>query len=61
MGTHSLHKHVNLSIFCVSVVDTYNVATQSLDYEENSRVFFLCALSEYSIDNDLGSSITRPS
>ena len=48
-----------LSIFGVSVVETYNVATQFLAYEDTSHVFFY-ALSEWMIDNDLYLSPTRP-
>ena len=43
--THSWDRHVIMSIFRVSVVDTYNVATQSLYYEDTSHLFF-CNLDE---------------
>ena len=59
LGTHSWGRRVNLSIFSVSVVDTYNVATQSLAYEETSHVLF-CALAEEMTDNNLDSRPTRP-
>ena len=39
LGTHNLD-HVNLSVFGVSVVDTYNFATQYLSYENTSRLLF---------------------
>ena len=45
LGTHNWGWCVNLSIFCVSIVDTYNVSTQLLAYEETSCVLF-CALYE---------------
>ena len=41
----SWEKRANLRIFGVSVVDTYNVATQSLYYEDTSHLFF-CNLDE---------------
>ena len=59
MGTGSWDRLVNLSIFCVSVVDTYSVATRSLAYEETSRVFFY-DLAEEMIDNNIDSRQTRP-
>ena len=58
-GTHSWDRQANLSIFSVSVVGTYNVATQSPTYEETSSVFF-CDLAEESIDNNLYSFTKRP-
>ena len=41
LGTNSWGKRFNLSIFDVSFVDTYNVYTQSLAYEDTSHVFFV--------------------
>ena len=40
LGTHSWYQRVNLSIFGVSVVGIYNVATQYLAYEETSHALF---------------------
>ena len=45
LGTHSWDTGFNMSIFGVSVVETYNVSTQSLSYENTSHVMF-CDLSE---------------
>ena len=59
MDTRSWDRHVNLGIFCVSVVYNYNIDTQSLSYEMTSCVLF-CALSEDVIDNDLDSRPARP-
>ena len=59
LETYSRYQSFNLSIFGVSVVDTYNVATQYLEYEETSRAFFF-ALVEERINDDLGSRPTRP-
>ena len=55
MDTHSWDKHVDLSIFGVYIVDTYNVATTYII----SNVFF-CILSEEIINTNLGSRPTRP-
>ena len=55
--THSWDRHVNMSIFRVSVVDTYNVATQYLAYEGTSSVL-LCALDEEMIYNNMDSGST---
>ena len=52
LGTQSWYQRVNLRIFSVSVVETYNVATQYMAYEDNSHIFF-CALTEEIIDNDI--------
>ena len=60
MGNHTWDKYVNMSIFGVSVVDTYNFATQSISYEDTSRVL-LCDLSEDMTDNDINLSPTTPS
>ena len=43
LGNHDWDHRVNMSIFGVSVVDTYNVESQSLEYEDNSHEF-LCDL-----------------
>ena len=43
--THILDQSVNLSIFGVSVVETYNKATQYMAYEDTSNELF-CALGE---------------
>ena len=47
-------------MFGVSVVDTYNVATQSLEYEDTSHEFF-CDLTENTIDNGVDSRPYIPS
>ena len=44
-GTKIWDWHVSLSIFGVSVVDTYNITTQMLSYENTYNVF-LCDLDE---------------
>ena len=59
LGTHNGNKCVILSIFGLSFVDTYNVATKSLNYEDNYHVLFY-DFGEYMIDNYLDSSPTRP-
>ena len=59
MGTYSWDKYVNLHIFIVPVLDTYNVATRSLAYEDTSSLFF-CDLDEEMIDNDIDSRPTVP-
>ena len=59
MGTQSLDRHINLNIFSVSNVDTYNVATQPLTYETTYHLF-LYVLAEETINNDLGSRTTIP-
>ena len=41
MGTHIWYKRVNLSIFGVSFVDTYNITNKSLSCEYTSRLFIL--------------------
>ena len=50
LGTHYWDHNVNMSIFGVSVVDTYNIATKSLIYEDTSNTFF-CYFSEVMTDN----------
>ena len=59
LGTHIWYLSVNMSIFVVSVVDTYNVATKSLAYEETYNLF-LYDLAEDKIDKDLYSRPIRP-
>ena len=58
LGTCSWDKRVNMGIFGVSVVDTYNVATQYLAGEINYHVLF-CDFSEEIIDNNFDSIPTR--
>ena len=53
LGTKIRDKCVYMSIFGVSVVDTYNVATKYLTYEETSNVFF-CDFSEETIHDNMG-------
>ena len=48
-----------MSIFGVSVVDTYNIERQYMAYEDNYCVL-LCDLSEDMIHNGLDSRPTRP-
>ena len=43
----------------VSAVDSYNVATKYMEYEDTYHAL-LCALSEETIDDDINSSPTRP-
>ena len=52
MGTNSWDWRVNMSIFGISVVYTYNVSTEFLAYEETSCVL-LYYFSEEIIDNSL--------
>ena len=47
-----------MSIFGVSVADTYNVATKPISYEETFHIF-LCDLAEDVINDDLNSRPTR--
>ena len=58
LGTHIWEKLVNLSIFGVSVVYTYNVSAQYLAYEETYHMIF-CDLAGDIIYNDLNSRPTR--
>ena len=58
-GTHSWDNHINMSIFGAFVVDTYSFATQSLTYEDTSRVFFF-ALYEEMINNNIDSRPIKP-
>ena len=59
LGTHYWYQRVKLSILGVYIVETYNLATQSLSYEETYNTFF-CGFSEEMIDNDHYLIPTRP-
>ena len=59
LGTKCWYRRVNISIFCVSIFYTYNVATQSLEYEETYHGLF-CDLDEEVINNNLDSRPTIP-
>ena len=59
VDTHGWDRLVNMDIFGVSVLGSYNFDTKSLSYERTSCVLF-CALDEYIIDKDLDSRPARP-
>ena len=59
MGTQSWYQRVNLIIFGVYFVETYNEATKYMTYKETSHAS-LCFLAEEIIDNDLNSRPIRP-
>ena len=59
MGDHDWFWRVNLSMVGVSVIDSYNVATKYLSYEDTSNAL-LCDLNGDIIGNDMDSSPTRP-
>ena len=48
-----------MSIFCVYAVDTHNIATQYMEYEDTSNVL-LCALDEEMIDINIYARPNRP-
>ena len=52
MGTHIWNWRVDMGIFGVYFLDTYNVTTQSITYEETYHVL-LFALAEDMVDNNL--------
>ena len=53
--SQSWEKRGNLSIFGVYVVETYNVATWSVDYGDNYHIL-LCALDKDMINTNINSS-----
>ena len=58
LDTHCWDWCVNMSVFCVSVVNYYNVSNQLLAYKETSHEL-LCALDKYTVVKNLDSSPTR--
>ena len=58
LRNHSWDSFDNMSIFGVSVVEAYNVATQCLYYGYSSNVFFYDWV-EYIIDNNINLSPTK--